>query len=548
MADHQQALALLVFVGGLSAATGMIIVETVALSTMVSNSLVLPALLRARSRLANRRDLSRLVLGVRRVTIVLVMLLGYGYFRLAGQGSALVSIGLVSFAAVAQFAPALLGGLFWKGGTRDGALVGLVAGFAVWVYCLLLPNFADAGWLPASFLHDGPFGLGFLRPEALFGLTGMDRTSHAMFWSMLVNVGGYVAVSLARRPNTAEQHQAVLFVDALAPPPRVRPAYGRASVGELRAVLERFLGYAGAQQAIAGYALEHGLDDSPGAQATAELIQHAETVLAGSVGTASARLVIAPAVAAALAGGEEQPQAAEMLEMIDKVSHAAALEERHRLARELHDSVCQALFSMTLHTRAVELAVQRQSADPDGSITRGLTELRSLTQSALADMRASIMQLRPDDLHEEGLAAALRRRATTIAAREGLEVRVHAPEDRLPLDDRAEEELFRVVQEAVHNSIKHAHAGRIDIRLAEHSDRDGSLVVEVADDGTGFDPHAVPAAGLGLGSMRERMERLGGRLVIDSRPTGSTTVRAVLPGTWRRRAPAHHQAAPPDGG
>jgi Na+/proline symporter/two-component sensor histidine kinase len=547
MADHQQALALLVFVGGLSAATGMIIVETVALSTMVSNSLVVPALLRARSRLANRRDLAGLILGVRRVTIVLVMLLGYGYYRLAGQGPALVSIGLVSFAAVAQFAPALLGGLFWKGGTRDGALVGLVAGFAVWAYTLLLPNFADSGWLPASFLHDGPFGLGFLRPEALFGLTGMDRVGHAMFWSMLVNVGGYVGVSLARRPNAAEQDQAVLFVDALAPALPVRAPDGRASIGELHAVLERFLGNTGAEQAIGGYVQERGLDVSPGAQATPELIQHAETVLTGSVGAASARLVIASAVDTTL-DREEQPRAAEMLEMIDKVSHAAALEERHRLARELHDSVCQALFSMTLHTRAVELAVQRQSADPDGSVVRGLTELRNLTQSALADMRASIMQLRPDELHEEGLAAAIRTRATAIAAREGLEVRVHAPEDRLPLDDRAEEELFRVVQEAVHNSIKHAHAGRIDIRLADHADRDGSLVVEVTDDGVGFDPRLPPVAGLGLNGMRERMERLGGRLVIDSRPTGSTTVRAVLPGTWRRRAAAHHQAAPTDRG
>src|SRR5262249_56157306 len=115
----------------------------------------------------------------------------------------------VALVGVDELAPVLLGGLFWKGGTRDGALVGLVAGFAVWAYTLLLPNFADAGWLPASFLRDGPFGIGFLRPEALFGLSGMERISHAMFWSMLVNVGGYVGVSLIRRPNAAEQHQAV---------------------------------------------------------------------------------------------------------------------------------------------------------------------------------------------------------------------------------------------------------------------------------------------------------------------------------------------------
>jgi Na+/proline symporter len=218
MASGQGALTLLVFIGGVSAATGMIIVETIALSTMVSNSLVMPLLLRGRSRLAHRDDLAGLVLGIRRATIVLVLLLGYAYFRLAGEGPALVAIGLVSFAAVAQFAPAILGGLLWKGGTRRGVLVGLVAGFAAWAYTLLLPSFADAGLLPASFLREGPLGIELLRPQQLFGLAGMDPISHAMFWSALLNIGGYVAVSLAGRPNAAERAQAVQFVEILAEP------------------------------------------------------------------------------------------------------------------------------------------------------------------------------------------------------------------------------------------------------------------------------------------------------------------------------------------
>ena len=192
LAAGKQALALFVFIGGLSAGTGMIIVETVALSTMVSNSLALPLLLRSNSRVARGPNLSGLILGIRRATIVAVLLLGYSYFRLAGQGSALASIGLVSFAAVAQFAPGILGGLFWKGGTRQGVLVGLLGGLAVWAYTLLLPSFADAGLLPRSFLREGPFGIELLRPQALFGLTGMDSISNAVFWSALVNVGGYV--------------------------------------------------------------------------------------------------------------------------------------------------------------------------------------------------------------------------------------------------------------------------------------------------------------------------------------------------------------------
>src|SRR6187455_3113084 len=163
MAEKQEWLALLVFIGGLSAATGMVIVETIALSTMVCNDLVMPVLLRMRRlRLNQRPDLTRLLLGIRRGAIVGILLLGYVYFRLAGEAYALVSIGLISFAAVAQFAPVVLGGIFWKGGTRLGALAGLSAGFTVWLYTLLLPALARSGWLPISFLEQGPFGISLL--------------------------------------------------------------------------------------------------------------------------------------------------------------------------------------------------------------------------------------------------------------------------------------------------------------------------------------------------------------------------------------------------
>lgn len=317
MADGRQALALLVFVGGLSAATSMVIVETTALSTMVSNSLVMPLLLRSNSRLAHRDNLAGLVLGIRRATIVLVLLLGYAYFRFAGEQTALVSIGLVSFAAVAQFAPAILGGLFWKGGTRRGALVGLVAGFAVWAYTLVLPTFADAGLLSASFLREGPLGIGLLRPQQLFGLAGMDPISHAMFWSALLNFGGYVAVSLADRPDAAERAQAEQFVEILEEPVRERRWHVRATVGELQTLLERFLGREGAQRTLRSYPGKR--PGSPAAEAPPELVQHAEAQLAGSVGAASARLAVA-AVA-----GEEEVGTEEVMEMIGEASQRVEL-------------------------------------------------------------------------------------------------------------------------------------------------------------------------------------------------------------------------------
>src|SRR5215510_12556998 len=189
MAEKQELLALLVFIGGLSAATGMVIVETIALSTMVCNDLVMPVLLRLRRlRLNERPDLTGLLLAIRRGAIVLTLLLGYLYFKLAGEAYALVSIGLISFAAVAQFAPAALGGIFWRGGSRRGAFLGLAAGFSVWTYTLLLPALARSGWLPIGLLEHGPFGIALLKPLALFGLSGLDQITHAMIWSMLANI------------------------------------------------------------------------------------------------------------------------------------------------------------------------------------------------------------------------------------------------------------------------------------------------------------------------------------------------------------------------
>ena len=152
----------------------MVIVETIAVSTMVCNDLVMPVLLRTR-RFAREHggDLTGLLLGIRRVAILVVLLLGYVYFHLAGEAYALVSIGLISFAAVAQFAPAALGGMYWKGGTQRGALAGLVAGFALWAYTLMLPSIAKSGWLPDAFLHARALRASeLLKPEALFGLRG----------------------------------------------------------------------------------------------------------------------------------------------------------------------------------------------------------------------------------------------------------------------------------------------------------------------------------------------------------------------------------------
>jgi Na+/proline symporter/nitrogen-specific signal transduction histidine kinase len=366
--DRQQlGLALLVFVGGLSAATSMVIVETIALSTMVCNDLVMPALLRWKSlRLTEREDLSVLLIGIRRWAIIGILVLGYLYFYLAGGAYALVSIGLISFSAVAQFAPAIVGGMYWKSATRAGAICGLVAGFLVWVYTLLLPSFAKSGWLPIEFLSTGMLGIDLLKPQQLFGLRGLEDTTHCLFWSLLANIGCFVGVSLLRRPDGAERRQATLFVDAVKRPASAASRFwrGTTSVAQLSDLLSRFLGPARAQHALRTYASERGLADARELKADPELVHHVESLLAGTIGSASARIMIASVV-------EEEPlRLEEVLSVIDEASHVLAY------SRELEQK-SQALEKATAELQHANRRLQDLDRMKDDFVSTLTHELRT---------------------------------------------------------------------------------------------------------------------------------------------------------------------------
>src|SRR3954447_22178510 len=209
------ALALLAYLGGLSASAAMVVVEGVALSTMVSNDLVMPVLLRLELLgLRRRGDLSGLILGVRRGAILLLVGLGYACSRTVAPRYGLASIGFVAFAGAAQFAPPILAGLYWRGAGKAGAVAGLLAGTAIWAYTLVLPALAEAGLLADGFVTRGPFGLGLLRPHALFGLEGLGATAHAVLWSLSANSLCLVLGSLLVGPGSLERVQAALFVEA----------------------------------------------------------------------------------------------------------------------------------------------------------------------------------------------------------------------------------------------------------------------------------------------------------------------------------------------
>jgi signal transduction histidine kinase len=224
--------------------------------------------------------------------------------------------------------------------------------------------------------------------------------------------------------------------------------------------------------------------------------------------------------------------AVENARLLDEARDKASLEERQRLARELHDSVTQALFSMSLIARSAEMMMLRGNTPPS-QILEKLSDLRQLTQGALAEMRALIFELRPGALEEEGLVEALRKHAAAIQGRELLPVQlVVDPDQPIPrLKPAAEEALYRISQEAVHNIVKHARATQVEIRVCT---QDGNIVLEVQDNGSGFKIDSVPAGHMGLGTMRERAEALGGQYIVRSAPGEGTTIKVLLPLTeWK---------------
>ncbi|MEK9900544.1 MAG: PAS domain-containing hybrid sensor histidine kinase/response regulator [Rhodospirillaceae bacterium] len=296
MLARQEMLTLFVYLGGLSAATGMVIVATVALATMISNDVFTPLYLRYRRGSSQENaDVGATLLNVRRMSMTAILLLAFAYYRVAGEGQALASIGLVSFAGVAQFAPAIFGGIFWARASRAGALAGILAGGVVWAYTLLLPTFAASAWFPDSLLEAGPAGIAMLRPQALFGIEFADTLSHGVFWSLAANIALLVILSLASRRNVLERGQARAFVEVMGAERTSRPRtmQGGLAIRDLEALAGRYLGPAVSERAFAEYLAEREtaltLDDP----VDAGVLRFAERLLASAIGASSARLVIA---------------------------------------------------------------------------------------------------------------------------------------------------------------------------------------------------------------------------------------------------------------
>ncbi len=286
---------IIAFLGGLSAATAMVIVESVALSIMICNDLVMPVIIhRLKQNDGERPYFGALLLNIRRISIFAILLLAYLFYRAVGDTYGLAKIGLLSFAAMAQLAPAFFGGLIWRGGTARGAIAGILAGFLVWGYTLLIPYFEQAGILSTGLMSDGPFGLTFLRPESLFGLA-LDPLSHGVFWSMTANILAFVLVSKMRQPEPIERIQANVFVNRPlvgTNAPTLRSWRTSVTTGDLMRTVGRYLGEERAQRSFADYAATRNMALLPKTEADIHMMRFAENLLASAIGAASSRLVM----------------------------------------------------------------------------------------------------------------------------------------------------------------------------------------------------------------------------------------------------------------
>ena len=493
---------------------------------------------------------------------------------MAGEAYALVSIGLISFAAVAQFAPALLGGLYWKGGTRNGALAGLAAGALLWVWTLMLPSIAKSGWMDAAFVRDGLFGWSWTRPEALFGLTGLDPLTHALVWTLLANTGLYVGISLWRPPSAREAGQALQFVDVFERGAEVRVVWrGRAEVGDLVALVGRFLGAERAQALFLGHARRLGLAAVSQIPADARLVHFAETQLAGAIGSASARVMVASVVEEDALGLDD------VLRIVEEASELRHLNEQlkslDRLKDDFMSSVTHELRTPLTSIRAL---AEMMADDPDmsppqraeflGIVVAEAERLSRLVNQVLdlAKIESGHAEWHNSDVDLAALlgqaAAALQEVLRERGARLVLELPDTASQ-ALPTLRADADRLTQVVLNLLSNAAKFTPPGEGLITLRLIADKDG-VTVEVEDNGPGV-PQAQRAlifekfrqggdgrnrpqgTGLGLPISRQIVEHFGGRMSLRPGSAGRGACFAfTLP--WRQAAAAGPGTAGPQRG
>lgn len=567
-------LTLLVFIGGVSAATSMIIVATIALSVMISNNLTVPLVLRS-SRVVTEggSPLAGKVIAIRRLGIATLLALAYLYCETIATRQTLVNMGLVSFAAVAQLAPAVIGGIFWKRANRAGATWGLVAGFAIWAYTLPFASLCEAGIFPQSIVTEGLFGIPLLKPYAFFGMYGLDPVAHGAFWSLFVNIAIYVGISLNTMPNALEHTQANIFVNIYKYQSGNESLWrGEASMEDLKLLLARFLGQDRSVKLLQAYAKRNGINLERTVNADPNLVNYSEKVLAGAVGSASARLLITSAVK------EDPLNLQEVMDMLDEtkqiLNYTRELERKSRELESAYSELHEAnerLQEMDQLKNDFITTVTHELRTPMTSI-KSLSSILYENEKLPAEKRKEFLKIiitqserlsrlinQVLDLEkmESGMAtwrfseidlAAITREALKELEQLCVEKNVHLtadlPDD-LPPINADKDRIIQVVVNLVANAIKFVepNTGEIQVSLRYSEEQ---LHLTVRDNGIGMEPEAVPrifdkftqfndyktgrqGSGLGLSITQRIVLVHNGSIAVDSEPGKGSTFTATFP-------------------
>ncbi|MBQ2260122.1 MAG: sodium:solute symporter [Loktanella sp.] len=562
-------LAMLSFLGGFSSATSMVIVATIALATMVSNHIVVPLWLAMQPdrQGAMSGDVRQLTLLARRLSIAGLLALGFVYYRLSGGGTALAAIGLISFAGSVQVLPALVGGIFWRGATRPGAAAALLTGLVIWLWTMFLPSFGPGAVIPVGVLESGPFGIGWLRPQALFGIAGIDPLVHGLLWSMLLNSAALIGVSLATFPTPLERLQGAQFVNVFDRSPSARTwSRSVADAEDLLLMSQRIIGSAEAQRVFAREAIQQG---TPGQlpKATPDFVARLERELAGSVGAATAHAMIGQLTGGSGVSVEDliavADEAAQILEYSNRLEAKSA--EQEATARALRDANAK-LTALSIQKDAFLSQISHELRTPMTSIRSFSEILRDADMSAADQRRYAGIILEEsirlsrllDDLLDlsvlENGQVVLRRQTGQLSdlldravAAAGLHDRnLTVLRDAGAEDIQITTDLDRLVQvfiNLISNAAKYCDA-KMPALTIRVSSAQGQHRIDFLDNGIGIaaqnqelifekfsrlaDESKAGGAGLGLAICREIMHRLDGDIIYLPGTSG-TAFRVTLP-------------------
>lgn len=566
-------LGLLVFLGGLSSIISMVVVSALALSTMISNNLIIPYGLLNRFNSKSTESNTKTILILRRISIFFLIMGAYFFYKNFNQQLTLFSIGLIAFVIIAQLGPSFFIGLYWNRGSALGAKIGMISGSLITLYTLALPVFIKSISGEAAFLVEGPGGIAWLSPYNLFGVTMMSPVVHAFFCSMLVNVFCYLIFSVIRKGNYRERNYAEQIVNASSYSDLEENAFvwkGEAYVSDLKEALIRFLGEQRTERALDIFYRKYPIDPKE-QRADARLVDFSEKLLTGSLGAASARLVIGKVV-------KERPVTLpDVLKILEENKETTITNKKLELQS-------YQLEKLTNNLKQANEKLREQDAQKDGFLDTVAHELKTPTASIMAaaevlsdsddmpvELKKQFMQNIMQDserlsvlinniLDLEKLTSgrtainldAKSLDSTIIEAMEGVALLAKNKGVKLSMDDLGyievphdSERMIQVFTNLLGNSIKFVEENQGEIHI-EIDQNDDEVFVAVTDNGRGIPQEDLdlifdkfyqaknqnlrkPAgSGMGLAISKHIVESHGGKIYAKNNKEKGASIQVIL--------------------